>query len=90
MKIKIFQLVIVESGSSTNGPTVLNVITETDPAEIANAIEADYNETLDNDDTITVSADEIKHDANWEKASEEGDLVYTWQVLEKEIELTEV
>lgn len=90
MKIKVFQLVIVESGSSTDGPTVLNVITETDPAEIANAIETDYNETLDNDDTIAVSADEIKHDASWEKASEEGDLVYTWQVLEKEIELTEV
>lgn len=90
MKVKVFQLAIVESGSSTDGPTVLNVITENDPAEIANAIEIDYNETLDENDTITVSVDEIKQDARWEKSSEEGDLVYTWQVLEKEIELTEV
>ena len=90
MKIKVFQLAIVESGTSTNGPTVLNVITETDPSEIASTIEADYNETLDKEDTITVSADEIKHDASWVKASDEDDLVYTWQVLEKEIEFTEV
>ena len=90
MKIKVFQLVIVESGLSTDGPTVQNVITENDPAENANASEEDYNATLDENDTITVSVDEIKQDARWEKSSEEGYLVYIWKVLEKEIELTEV
>ena len=90
MNIKVFQLVIVESGSSTDGPTVLNVISDNDPAEIANTIAVDYNETLDQDDTINVSANEIKQDAKWVKTSDEGDLIYTWQVLEKEIELTEV
>lgn len=83
MKKKVFHLVITENGDG--GVVVLNVITDTDKEYLADIIERDYNQTLNEDETIEVKPEEIYNTNTWVKV--DMDLSYTWTIIEKEIEV---
>ena len=83
MKKKVFHLVITENGDS--GVVVLDVITDTDKEYLAGIIERDYNQTLNEDETIEVKPEEIYNTNSWVKV--DMDLSYTWTIIEKEIEV---
>lgn len=83
MKKKVFHLVITENGDG--GVVVLNVITDTDKEYLADIIERDYNQTLNEDETIEVKPEEIYNTNTWVKV--DMDLSYTWTIIEKEIDV---